>query len=150
MIIAVDFDGTIVEHRYPAIGKDRFFAFETLKALQKDGHELILWTYRDGQLLDDAVEYCRNKGVEFYAVNSSYPNEELDPGQSRKIHADLFIDDRIVFGFPGWGEIYQSINPNASSNGYVDYRKQYELSKQKSFQGLFNRLLIWIGAKENR
>jgi hypothetical protein len=88
--------------------------------------------------------------VEFYAVNSSYPNEELDPGQSRKIHADLFIDDRIVFGFPGWGEIYQSINPNASSKGYVDYRKQYELTQQKSFKGLFNRLLFWIGAKENR
>jgi hydroxymethylpyrimidine pyrophosphatase-like HAD family hydrolase len=150
MIIAIDFDGTIVEHRYPSIGKDKFFAFETLKALQKDGHQLILWTYRDGQLLDDAVEYCRNKGVDFFAVNCSYPDEELDPGQSRKIQADLFIDDRIVFGFPGWGEIYQSINPNASSHGHVDYRKHYEMAKRKSLTGLLKRLMIWMGVKENR
>jgi len=147
MIIAVDFDGTIVEHRYPAIGKDKFFAFETLKALQKDGHQLILWTYRDGALLEEAVEYCRSKGVEFYAVNCSYPNEELEEGQSRKINADLFIDDRIVFGFPGWGEIYQSINPDTSSNGYIDYQQKYELAKSRSIKGLFNRLLIWLGVK---
>ena len=50
MIIAVDFDGTIVEHRFPAIGKERLFAFETLKALQRNGHLLILWTFRSGKL----------------------------------------------------------------------------------------------------
>ena len=44
--IAVDFDGTIVEHQYPAIGKELLFAFETLRQLQKQGHQLILWTYR--------------------------------------------------------------------------------------------------------
>ncbi|GAO28168.1 BT0820 family HAD-type phosphatase [Geofilum rubicundum] len=148
MIIAVDFDGTIVEHRYPSIGKEKFFAFETLRALQKDGHQLVLWTYRDGHLLEEAVEYCRSKGVEFYAVNSSYPNEELEPGQSRKIHADLFIDDRIVFGFPGWGEIYQSINPDASSHGAMDYQKQYERAQSKSLNGLWSRFLIWTGLKE--
>jgi hypothetical protein len=148
MIIAVDFDGTIVEHRYPAIGKEKFFAFETLRALQKDGHQLILWTYRNGDLLDKAVEYCRSKGVEFYAVNSSYPNEELEPGQSRKIHADLFIDDRIVFGFPGWGEIYQNINPEASSPGAMDYKMQYDRAQRKSLKGLFSRLLNCVGLKE--
>ncbi len=136
MVIAVDFDGTIVEHRYPEIGKPRFFAFETLKALQNDGHQLILWTYRDGKLLDEAVEYCRKNGIEFYAVNSSYPGEELDLGQSRKIHADLFIDDRIVFGFPGWGEIYQAISPDTN----VDYLKQYEDARKKSFGRVVKRL----------
>lgn len=141
MMIAVDFDGTIVEHRYPSIGKQRYFAFETLKALQKDGHQLILWTYRDGKLLDEAVEYCRKNGVEFYAVNCSFPGEILEPGQSRKVDADLFIDDRIVFGFPGWGEIYQAINPDSSSLGYIDYRKQYEQKKKKSFPAIIKRFL---------
>ena len=46
MIIAVDFDGTIVEHEYPAIGKTKLFAFETLKALQEKGFRLIMWTYK--------------------------------------------------------------------------------------------------------
>ena len=50
MTIAVDFDGTIVEHRYPNIGKERPFAFDVLKKLQKEGHKLILWTAREGRL----------------------------------------------------------------------------------------------------
>ena len=111
--IAVDFDGTIVEHKYPEIGKEIMFAFDTLKALQKQHHLLILWTYRSGRELDEAVEFCRKNGVEFYAVNKSYPEEEFDEfSTSRKIEADLFIDDRNVGGFPGWGEIYQMIHPD--------------------------------------
>ena len=113
MKIAVDFDGTIVEHKYPEIGKEIMFAFNTLRALQEQGHQLILWTYRSGQELDEAVEYCRRNGLEFYAVNSSYPEEEFDEDyDSRKIDADIFIDDRNIGGLPSWGEIYQRINPN--------------------------------------
>ncbi len=111
--IAVDFDGTIVEHRYPEIGKEIMFAFQTLRALQEQGHQLILWTYRSGRELEDAVEYCRRNGLEFYAVNSSYPEEEFDEDyDSRKIDVDLFIDDRNIGGLPPWGEIYQMINPH--------------------------------------
>ena len=51
--IAVDFDGTIVEHKYPEIGKEILFAIDTLKALQKQKHLLILWTYRTGKELDE-------------------------------------------------------------------------------------------------
>ena len=70
MIIAVDFDGTIVEHAYPAIGKPIPFAIDVLKRLQSEcHHQLILWTVREGELLDDAVNYCRERGLEFYAVN---------------------------------------------------------------------------------
>jgi len=111
MIIAVDFDGTIVEHRYPAIGKELPFATETIKELQKKQHQIILWTFRSGKELDEAVNYCKKKGIEFYAVNKSYPEEEYDESISRKINADLFIDDRNVGGFPGWGEIYHMICP---------------------------------------
>lgn len=109
-IIAIDFDGTIVEDKFPQIGKPRLFAFETLKKLQQDGHRLILWTYRSGQSLRDAVAFCREHGVEFYAVNASYPEEEMDARVSRKINADIFIDDRNLGGLPGWGEIYQEIS----------------------------------------
>ncbi len=111
--IAVDFDGTIVEHRYPEIGKEVLFAFPTLRALKEQGHLLILWTYRSGKELDDAVEYCRKNGIEFYAINASYPEEEFDEDyDSRKIDVDLFIDDRNIGGLPPWGEIYQMINPH--------------------------------------
>lgn len=110
-VIAVDFDGTIVEHAYPRIGKEMLFATATLKALQQKGHKLILWTFRHGEYLDDAVEFCRSKGVEFYAVNKNFPEEVWDQNVARKINADLFIDDRNVGGFLGWSEIWQMLHP---------------------------------------
>ena len=109
LIIAVDFDGTIVEDAYPGIGEPRIFAFETLKRLQQDGHRLILWTYRCNSRLDEAVIFCRENGIEFYAVNKSFPEEEFNGDVSRKIMADLFIDDRNIGGILGWGEVYQML-----------------------------------------
>ena len=58
MVIAVDFDGTIVKHRFPAIGKEIPYAIKTLKLFQEKGHKLILWTYRTGKDLEKAVEFC--------------------------------------------------------------------------------------------
>ncbi len=112
-LIAVDFDGTIADDAYPKVGKAKMFAFETLRQLQQDGHRLILWTYRHGKELDEAVEFCAKNGIEFYAVNNSYAGENFDPSKaSRKLNADIFIDDRNVGGFPGWGEVYQIIKNN--------------------------------------
>ena len=111
LLIAVDFDGTIVEDKYPAVGKAKPFAIETLKMLQNDGNRIILWTYRNGRKLDEAVQFLHDQGVPPYAVNRSYPEEVSHPDDvSRKIHADLFIDDRNFGGFPGWGVIYQKLN----------------------------------------
>ena len=111
MIIAVDFDGTIVEHRYPKIGEEKPFAIETLKMLIRDHHQLILWSVREGELLDEAVQWCRERGVEFWAVNRDYPEEDPRHNQhfSRKLKADYFIDDRNIGGLPDWGTIYDMI-----------------------------------------
>ncbi|MEI6680454.1 MAG: hydrolase [Mariniphaga sp.] len=114
MIIAVDFDGTIVEHKYPAIGAVRPFAFQTLKALQANGFRIILWTNRTGSYLDDALSLCRKNDFEFYAVNKNYPEEEWLKTGSRKILADVYIDDRNFGGIPSWGEMYQELCPEPS------------------------------------
>ncbi|NPA35342.1 MAG: hydrolase [Chlorobi bacterium] len=140
MIIAVDFDGTIVEHRYPAIGKEKLFAFETLKALQDQGHQLILWTFRSGKELDDAVEFCRRHGLEFYAVNKSYPEEEFSPEISRKINADIFIDDRNLGGFIGWGEVWHMINENAPEQEKRKFDEAYKKAEKKTLCGIVKRL----------
>lgn len=111
MTIAVDSDGTIVEHRYPKIGEEIPFATETLKILAQERHKLILWTVREGELLEEAIEWCRQRGVFFYSVNKDYPEEEKSHnGFSRKLKADLFIDDRNLGGLPDWGTIYQMIH----------------------------------------
>ncbi len=109
LTIAVDFDGTIVEDAYPKIGKEKLFAFETLKKLQEEGHRLILWTYRSGRGLEEAVKFCKENGIIFYSVNSSFPEEIFEEKYSRKINADVFIDDRNIGGMLGWGEIYQTL-----------------------------------------
>ncbi len=111
-IIAVDFDGTIVEDRYPGIGKPLPFAIETLQILQRDGHRLVLWTVRKGKTLEEAIEFCRKYGIEFYAVNQNFEGEEYSGG---KITADIFIDDRNIGGLPQWGEIYQMISGSSYS-----------------------------------
>jgi len=114
MIIAVDFDGTIVKHEYPKIGKEIPFATQTLKMLIAEGHQLILWSVREGKLLDEALQWCRDRGVEFYAANKDFPEETYfgDNGFSRKIKADMWIDDRNVGGLPDWGTIYRMIKEN--------------------------------------
>lgn len=124
LTIAVDFDGTIVENRYPEIGKPILFAVETLLKLQEEGHHLILWTYRTGISLDEAVYFCRKKGISFYAVNKSYPEELFDTSLSRKIQADYFIDDRNIGGLMGWGEIYHTLNKVSASVGMAKTQKK--------------------------
>jgi len=137
MIIAVDFDGTIVESKYPEIGEEMLFAFSTMKALQKQKHRLILWTYRSGRYLDEAVEFCRKNGIEFYAVNKSFPEEIFDPNDSRKIEADLFIDDRNVGGFLGWSKIWELLNADGKESVdesmLVNPEAHYNFKKKMSF-----------------
>ena len=130
MVIAVDFDGTIVEHRYPEIGREIPFAIDTLKMLIADRHKVILWTVREGKLLEDAVEWCREKGVEFYAVNKDYPEEKKEYNNhfSRKIKAEVWIDDRNLGGLPDWGEMYTMIKEHKSFENMIAEARKTRLS----------------------
>lgn len=135
--IAVDFDGTIVEHEYPKIGKEMLFAFQTLKELNKLGANLILWTFRTGNELDEAVEFCRKNGIEFYAVNKNYPEEIFDETVSRKINADIYIDDKNVGGFPGWSGVWQMLNPFELQEKEAE--KRISSARKHIFKRLFTR-----------
>lgn len=92
MIIAIDFDGTIVEDAYPDIGKVNEDAIFVIKNWIASGHECILWTCRTGQDLDDAIEFLKNKGIEFSAINDNIPRLR-SKFSGRKIVADWYIDD---------------------------------------------------------
>ena len=135
--IAVDFDGTIVEHDYPKIGKEKLFAFQTLKELEKLGVRLILWTFRTGKELEDAVNYCRLNGIEFYAVNKNYPEEVFDETVSRKIDADIYIDDKNIGGFPGWSGVWQILIP------YELLQQEAEKRISSVRKNIFKRLFTW-------
>lgn len=130
MTIAVDFDGTIVANLYPEIGDELPFAIESIKKLQKDQHQLILWTVREGDQLEEAVEFCKKRGLEFYAVNQNNPDDK--PGTSpRKLMADVFIDDRNLGGIPDWGLIYRMIKADKPDRNYEEvYRSAFEVSQR--------------------
>lgn len=142
MIIAVDFDGTIVEHEYPKIGRSIPFAIETLKELQKEGHTLILWSVRDGDLLLEAMKYCEERGLKFYAANKNYPEEDVATS-SRKLNADLFIDDRNLGGLPDWGVIYHVVR--AMEKGETSFEKMMMSSGENTRVRRKKNFLIRLG-----
>lgn len=140
LTIAVDFDGTIVEHCFPEIGPEIPYATEVLKELQNKGHRLILWTFRDGIYLKQAVDYCTEKGVFFYAINESHPNEDFNKYMSRKIDADVFIDDRNVGGFIGWQNIRKILIPDSEFIKNDDENETKPENKpKKTFFGLLKK-----------
>ena len=106
MIIAIDFDGTLCDHRFPDIGDEAPHAFDWLKKFQAAGAKLILWTMRsdgregegkeNGPVLTQAVEWCRERGIEFWGINA---NPEQHWSKSPKAYAHLYIDD-AAYGCP--------------------------------------------------
>lgn len=93
-VIAVDFDGTCVEHNYPAIGMDVEGAVEVLRTLNKHGHRIILNTMRSGQRLEAAVRWFRDRKIELWAVNRNPEQERWT--SSPKVYADIYIDDSAL------------------------------------------------------
>ena len=140
MNIAIDFDGTIVEHEYPAIGKPIPFAIETLLQLQKENHKLILWTVREGDLLQEAVDYCEQRGLYFYAVNENYMGEDRSKA-GRKLGVDMLIDDRNLGGLPDWGVIYNAVQATVRGENAMlvmaNLSQIPEQKKRKKFLGIF-------------
>lgn len=118
MIIAVDFDGTIVDHVFPEIGDPVPGAVQWLKEFQAKGAKLILWTMRSdgreggGNYLRDAVEYCRKNEIEFWGINEN-PQQKSWTG-SPKAYANVYIDD-AAFGCP------LKHNPRMGGRPYVDW-----------------------------
>jgi hypothetical protein len=119
MIIAVDFDGTIVEDKYPEIGKLKPFAKWVINALRHEGYYMILWTSRSDKELSEAINFLAKEGITFDAINESNPENIAKYGRdTRKIFADLYIDDKNLMPFQSWNEIYDLVHKRLPS--YVD------------------------------
>lgn len=97
MIIAVDFDGTLCNNAWPAIGAPRRGVIAYLTARQQQGDKLILWTNRTGERLSEAVTWCANQGIMFDAINENLAEiVERFGGDCRKVYADQYIEDKAV------------------------------------------------------
>lgn len=94
MTICIDFDGTIVEHAYPAIGAPVPLALETMRELQEHGHSLILFTMRHGPTLQEAVDYVTKAGIKLYGINENPTQSSWT--ESRKVYGHHYIDDAAI------------------------------------------------------
>ena len=123
-IIAVDFDGTVVTHEYPQVGKEVPFAVDVLKRLNEAGVKIIVWTMRCGDYLDiDAVNWFQERNIEIWSYN-------LNPSQkswtdSPKCYAEAYIDDAAV-GCP-------LIYPADGGRPYVDWKEVERLLEEAGF-----------------
>lgn len=103
MIIAVDFDGTLCESCYPAIGAPLSGAVASMRRLKAEGHYIIIWTCRTGELLKEAINWLLAEGIPFDRVNDHNPANIAKYGDGGpKIYADVYIDDKNLGGFVGW------------------------------------------------
>lgn len=136
MIIAVEFDGTIVENKFPEIGRERSLAIYYLKELQLRGHKIILWTLRSGNDLKAAIDYCRSEGLEFEAVNCGVTQNANASMNCKKVEADLYIDCKNIGGIPSWSEIFWCLHPDEYN--HVKLRSSCR-KKQNRFQKIFRR-----------
>lgn len=116
MILAVDYDCTIVDGCFPAAGVPKEGAVAVLRALVARGDKLILWTCREDhpkhigkRYLTDAVNVCARHGIELHSVNETRIEDEFRDAVGRKVYADMYIDDRNFGGFPGWCEIAKEL-----------------------------------------
>jgi hypothetical protein len=112
MIIAIDFDGTIVRDRFPDIGEMMPAAKEVINRLYADGHRIIIWTSRTGVELARAVEWLAKNEIRYHLVNESCPDNTKKYGgrDTRKIYADVYVDDRGLVPLPDdWHEIKEMI-----------------------------------------
>lgn len=97
-IICVDFDGILCENKFPDIGPPNEEVIGLVKELINRGDEVVLWTTRNGKELELASEWCKKQGLNFITTNAPAPSNEVEyrdryPTQSRKIYADIYIDD---------------------------------------------------------
>lgn len=96
-IVAMDFDGTLCTEKFPNIGEPIEEMIQLCKDIKKQGYKLILWTCREGQVLKDAVEWCKEKGIEFDAINDNIPEiKEEWNANVRKVYCDIYIDDKAL------------------------------------------------------
>jgi len=101
VVFAVDFDGYLCQEAFPDIGEPNYEIIRHFRELRQQGHKLILWTCREGELLQKAIEWCADFGLGFDAVNANLPEKiEKYGNDPRKIGADFYCDDRNYFIMP--------------------------------------------------
>lgn len=115
LILAIDFDGTIVKEIFPKIGHLRRDAVKYIRKLYDEGHYIIIWTCREGVYKAEMEHFLNANNIPYHKVNDSNPEAVEKYGWSpRKVGADIYIDDRGILGIPNWFTIYRIVTDKAN------------------------------------
>lgn len=132
-VIAVDFDGCLCERKWPGIGAANWDAIHALIRRKAEGDKIILWTCRDGEMLQDAVDWCYNHGLKFDAVNDNLEeNKEHFGNNTRKVFADEYWDDKAVPVVAGY-------NPLAGQIFFINSEEPQRKSLFARIKEVFSR-----------
>lgn len=125
MIVAVDFDGVLCRDEFPEIGAPNYRMISLMREIIDAGHEVVLWTSRADDRLMEAVRWCEDLGLHFCAVNDNAPSNRaqyggLYPNGTRKVYADVYIDDNDA-----------QFRASVAENGYIKALKYLEYHVRK-------------------
>jgi hydroxymethylpyrimidine pyrophosphatase-like HAD family hydrolase len=112
MIIAIDFDDTIVYNGYPGIGELKPNAKKIINKLYNEGYIIIIWTCRENEKEKDVINFLNKNNIKYHFINENVKEIKEKYGDTRKVNADIYIDDRNILGIPSWDEIYKIIHKN--------------------------------------
>lgn len=124
MIVAVDFDGVLCRDEFPQIGEPNYEVVSLVREIIDAGHEVVLWTSRADDRLVEAVRWCEDRGLRFCAVNDNAPSNKAEyghlyPSGTRKVYADVYLDDKSV-------EFRSLVDGNYTWSGRKGYRAALE------------------------
>ena len=140
MILAIDFDGTLHMGQFPEIGIPMPYAIEILKQLKADGHYIIINTCRSNGDLLEAINWMLEKGIPFDRVNDNNPYMVArHNNNSRKVHADVYVDDKQVGGLPMWPDIYKYIaslrkSTHSCPTEHITFPYSFDYVEQQAIQ----------------
>lgn len=130
MIVAVDFDGILCRDEFPGIGAPNYGMISLVREIIDAGHEVVLWTDRADDRLVEAVRWCEDRGLHFCAVNDNAPSnraryERLYPDDTRKVYADVYMDDkdarfRLTVAEKGYGKALEYLEYSVRKVIYND------------------------------
>ena len=130
MIVAVDFDGILCRDEFPGIGAPNYSMISLVHEIIDAGHEVVLWTSRADDRLVEAVRWCEDRGLHFCAVNDNAPSnraryERLYPDDTRKVYADVYMDDkdarfRLTVAEKGYGKALEYLEYSVRKVIYND------------------------------
>lgn len=129
MIIAIDFDDTVAVSQYPTIVAMMPGAKKYINKLYDDGHYVIIWTCRMGGPLDMAIKWLNDNGIKYHKVNEHHPElVERYQNDTRKIAADIYVDDKNILGLPKWPIVYKIIT---TKQALVNSTKTHQFLNQE-------------------